>query len=253
MHEQTPRFWDIFFEIFESLPRQGVGSRACTARALALCADLPPRPRIVDLGCGVGGQTLDLAELTQGTILAIDKHVPFVERLRQTVADRGLSDRIDARVGDMLQLDVPPHSFDLVWSEGAFFNIGIESALRIGRELLRPRGHIAFSDAVWGRENPPEEVRAAFAEYDTMRTVDQLLPVIADAGFELRGRFTLPASAWWDDFYTPMEALIAERRRRYAGDSEAQRALDNLAAEADMHRRYADYYPYVFFVARLKS
>jgi SAM-dependent methyltransferase len=253
MHESTPRFWEIFLELFESLPRQGVGGRQYTARALALCGDLPRTPAIIDLGCGVGAQTFDLAELTDGTIVAIDKHAPFVERLRQTVAARGLAGQIDARVGDMLQLDLPPHSFDLVWSEGAVYNVGIERALQVGRGLLRPRGHLAFTDAVWGRDNPPEEVKAAFAEYPTMRPIDQILPLFAAAGFDLLGHFTLPSAAWWDDFYTPMLARIGEMRARYTGDDEAQRALDNIAAETEMHRKYADYYPYVFFVARLKA
>ena len=46
------------FEVFEALPRQGPGDRACAERALALCDELPATPRILDLGCGVGAQTM---------------------------------------------------------------------------------------------------------------------------------------------------------------------------------------------------
>jgi hypothetical protein len=42
MTEPTPRFWEVFFEVYEAQPRQGPGNRECTARALALCRDLPP-------------------------------------------------------------------------------------------------------------------------------------------------------------------------------------------------------------------
>jgi len=77
MNEPPPRFWPIFFELYESLPRQGPGSRDCAARALALCRDLPPTPAVLDLGCGVGGQTLHLAELLPGVIItALDSHAP---------------------------------------------------------------------------------------------------------------------------------------------------------------------------------
>ena len=55
MSEPTPRFWQIFFEVFETIPRQGPVDRACTAEALALCHDLPASPAVIDLGCGVGG------------------------------------------------------------------------------------------------------------------------------------------------------------------------------------------------------
>jgi len=54
--------------VFESLPRQGPGNRDCAARVLRLCAGLPLTPMIVDLGCGVGGQTLHLAGLTNQAI-----------------------------------------------------------------------------------------------------------------------------------------------------------------------------------------
>ncbi|MHB9004775.1 MAG: SAM-dependent methyltransferase, partial [Coriobacteriia bacterium] len=105
MIEITPRFWSVFFEVYEGLPRQGPGNRDCASRALGLCQDLPASPAILDLGCGVGGQTLHLAELTSGTIVAIDRHAPSVERLRTTVGERGIAQRVRPMVGDMAQPD----------------------------------------------------------------------------------------------------------------------------------------------------
>lgn len=49
---------------------------------------------MLDLGCGVGGQTLYLAELTAGSIVAIDNHAPSIERLQATIAERGFSQRV---------------------------------------------------------------------------------------------------------------------------------------------------------------
>ncbi len=66
MGKPSERFWQILIEVFEALPRQGPGNRACTQRALALCRDLPPVPKILDLGSGIGAQSLHLAELTAG-------------------------------------------------------------------------------------------------------------------------------------------------------------------------------------------
>jgi SAM-dependent methyltransferase len=114
MTEATPRFWEVFFEVFEALPRQGPGNRDCAARALALCRDLPSQPSVLDMGCGVGGQTLHLAELTSGFIVAIDNHAPFIDRLTATVAARGLTQRIRPLVADMTAAGSPPASFDLV-------------------------------------------------------------------------------------------------------------------------------------------
>ena len=251
MTEPGPRFWEIFFEVFESLPRQGPGNRACAARALSLCSELERVPTILDLGCGVGGQTLQLAGMTSGTIVAVDNHRPSIERLRATIAERGLSERMSAIVGDMANLEQPSESFDLIWSEGALYSIGLRRALDVCHRLLRPGGYLVFTDAVWRKENPPPELRAVFEpEYPTMGSADDDVAAIHESGFEIVGRFTLPDEAWWGDFYTPMEARIGELRGRYAADREALAILDQLAEEPELHRRYSEFYAYEFFVAR---
>ncbi|MDE0044739.1 MAG: hypothetical protein OXU19_02595 [bacterium] len=51
----------LFFKLFSGLPRQGPGSAADTRRALGFVPDVGPRTRILDIGCGTGGQTLVLA------------------------------------------------------------------------------------------------------------------------------------------------------------------------------------------------
>ena len=251
MNGPSPRFWPIFFELYESLPRQGPGNRVCAARALRLCRDLPPSPTVLDLGCGVGGQTLHLAELTSGPIVAMDIHVPSVERLWATVAARGLARRVWPVVGDMAHPALLPESFDLVWSEGALYNIGIANALRVCRGLLRSGGQLVFSDAVWRKDNPPPEVKASFdLDYPAMGWVPDVLALIANGGFDLLGHFTLPDDAWWDDFYRPMQRRIEELRCKYAADSEALAVCDQLEQEPELHRMYSDYYAYEFFVVR---
>ena len=101
MTQLGPRFWEIFFEVYEPLPRQGPGNLASAAMALGLCRELKESPAIIDLGCGASGQTLQLAELTSGPIVAIDSHAPSIERLQAAVAERGLLRRVTALVGDM--------------------------------------------------------------------------------------------------------------------------------------------------------
>lgn len=251
MAEPTPRFWEIFHEVFGPLPRQGPGSRACAARALALCRELPPCPAVVDLGCGAGGQTLHLAELCAGRIVALEAREPALARLRAALLARGLERRVLPLVGDMRAPPLPDASLDLVWSEGALYSVGLEPALRVCHDLLRPGGYLAFTDAVWRRPDPPPAVKASFdLDYPTMGAVPDVLATIARAGFTRLDHFTLPDDAWWDDFYTPMERRIEELRRHHAGDAEALAALDQLAEEPAMHRRHADYYAYEFFVAR---
>ncbi|WP_040418754.1 SAM-dependent methyltransferase [Desulfonatronospira thiodismutans] len=251
MNEPAPRFWEIFFEVYETLPRQGPGNRASAVRALALCRYLSKSPAILDLGCGVGGQTLYLAELTPGSIVAVDSHTPSIEHLQAAIAQHGLSKRVTAMVKDMDRLEQTPGSFDLIWSEGALYSIGLQHALYLCYGLLSPGGYLVFTDAVWRKENAPAEVKAGFdLDYPDMGWVGDDVASILDCGFDLVGHFTLPDEAWWEDFYTPMEARIESLRSKYAGDDEVSAILDQLAREPEMHRLYCDYYAYEFFVAR---
>ncbi|EFO80103.1 Methyltransferase type 11 [Oscillochloris trichoides DG-6] len=255
MNQPHSRFWEIFFQVYEELPRQGPGSRDCASQALSLCTHLPTNPTILDLGCGVGGQTLHLAELLPTAVIgAIDSHAPSVARLQAKIEARGLSERIRATVGDMSIPDVHNASIDLVWSEGALYNIGLPNALRICHDLLRPGGYLAFTDAVWRKEGPPPEVRDSFdLDYPEMGWVTHDIAAIQAAGFDLVGHFTLPDEAWWADFYTPMMQRITELRTTYAEDGEALAILEEIATEPAMHREYAEYYAYEFFVARRPS
>jgi SAM-dependent methyltransferase len=183
--------------------------------------------------------------------VAIDSHAPSIERLKAAVEERGLSQRVNAIVGNMARPGQPLGAFDLIWSEGALYNIGLLDALRVCHGLLRPGGYLAFTDAIWRRKNPPPAVKAGFdVDYPTMGWLDDDIAAIQDCGFELVGHFTLPDEAWWDDFYTPMETRITELRGKYVGDADASAILDQLAEEPEMHRHYSDFYAYQFFVAR---
>ncbi|MDX9720186.1 MAG: class I SAM-dependent methyltransferase [Myxococcota bacterium] len=272
MTPESERFWPIFLEVYTALPRQGPGNRAAAERALELLGLLSPLQRVLDLGCGVGAQTLYLSELLgiaptqhaspassqkqQGqtpalpSILAVDLYLENIERLQAAIEQRGLQSRVKAQVGDMSALELSPESFDLLWSEGALYSIGLAPALETCFELLRPGGALVFTDAVWRKPEPPEAVRASFDfDYPTMGTVQDDLRLIEEAGFELVGHFTLPDEAWWEDFYTPMEARVAVLRQKYVDDPEALEILAQVQAEVDMHRAYSEYYAYEYFIA----
>ncbi len=153
----------IFFEIFELLPRQGPGDDASTKKAFQKLTELPKSPEILDIGCGVGKQTLDLAKLTSGKITALDNHYPFIEILKRNISQAGYSSRVKCVVGDMASMDFVDKSFDLIWSEGSVFIMGFENALKSWRRLLRPGGYMAVSELVWFKEDAPKEIKDFFA------------------------------------------------------------------------------------------
>jgi cyclopropane fatty-acyl-phospholipid synthase-like methyltransferase len=65
---------------------------------------LTPDQRILDIGCGSGAQTIDIARATPAQIVAVDNHAPFVSQLARRSTEFGFADRIEARGGDMNDL-----------------------------------------------------------------------------------------------------------------------------------------------------
>ena len=250
----TPdRITTLFFELFSELPRQGPGAAASTLRALALVPGVGPWTRVLDVGCGTGGQTRVLAQSAPVRIVAVDNHPPFVDVLNREARKLGIADRLEARVADMRRLDFAAGSFDLIWCEGAIYNVGVEAGLRDWRRLLAPGGHIGLTEVCWRKPNPPAECAAFWTqEYPAIRDAPALLEAIDGCGYETVGHFPLPASAWWDDYYGPLQANVTAFRKRHRHLPEAQELAEQCQREIDVWHAYSDFYGYEFFVVRAR-
>lgn len=247
----SERSFQFFLLFHHGIPRQGPGTPGATADAFRRVQPLlPPSPAILDLGCGCGGQTVTIASLSPGTILAIDRYPPFIEELKRRVAERGLAGRVAARVGDMNALDLPPESFDLIWCEGALFVLGFERGLRTLRPLLRGRGVVVASEATWLRplEEVPRDVLEFWAEaYPAMTNVEGNLAIARAAGFTPLDHFTLPEEGW-TAYIDPLERRMNDVLAQHPGDRDAAEAANRERREFAMFRKNLRYFGYEFFL-----
>jgi len=249
--DRDVRRWARFFEIFETVPRGGPGDPESTRRALAMMTHMPAQPRALDLGCGPGGGSANLADLTGGRVTALDLHAPFVVQQAAAARPLGLAPRLDPVCADMSAAPFPPAAFDLVWSEGALYTIGFRAGLDVCRRLAKPGGYIAVSEAVWTVPDPPGEVaRWWTAQYADIASIDAKAATVSDAGIDLIGHFTLPRTAWWEHFYVPIKKRLDECRRAWASDGPGLEAVAEFDTEIEMFERWGHTYSYEFFVAR---
>lgn len=247
----------IFWEIHSGLTREAPGDARSTRQAFSLMSDLPIRPKILDIGCGPGSQTLVLAaladsEITAPEITAVDTHQSYLDELTRRATERGLSDRITTANADMHALDFPDGSFDVLWAEGSIYIIGFEDGLKRWRRLLKAGGYLAATEVSWLKTNPPAEVLDFWENaYPGMQTVEGNLDIIRRAGYDVVDSFALPGSAWWDEYYNPIEEKLRALREKYADDEAALAVIATEQAEIDLYRNYGDYYGYVFYVMRV--
>ena len=151
--------FNLICEYFSNVKRQGPGSPEATIRALHFIDNLTPQSRIADLGCGTGGQTMTLAQNAPGHITGLDLFPDFINIFNRNAQALGLSGRVKAIVGSMVEtLPFEKESLDLIWSEGAIYNIGFEQGLNEWRQYLRKGGYIAVSEASWFTPQRPAEI-----------------------------------------------------------------------------------------------
>ncbi len=242
---------NIFFEIHSDMPRQGPGDLESTRRAFSALKNLPNNPKILDVGCGPGNQTLDLAELSTGVIHAVDNHQPFIDQLQRQVNSLKYEERVFPQNGDMFNLQFSPAEFDVIWSEGAIYIIGFEKGLRQWKRFLKDGGYVAVTEISWLKPNPPDELDEFWTrEYPAIQSIEANLNVARSAGYQVVDYFALPENAWWDDYYNPLQQRIQLLREKYKGDEIAARVFALEEKEMAFYRKYSDYYGYVFYVLK---
>jgi len=218
-----------------------------TRKAFHMLPELD-KPRILDVGCGSGVPTMELARLSNGQITGLDINQPLLDRLARKVEKAGLSDRVKTVNCSMFDMDFPDGSFDIIWAEGSTFVIGFERALKEWRCFLKPKGCLVAHEFIWSRPDPPQEVYNYWKKLAAsgIRTVREYLEQIPAGSYDVIGYFTLPDDAFWIDYYGPLENRIQELRPKYINDSRALEVLDAEQREIDLSRKYHEWYGSAF-------
>lgn len=122
--------------------------RTAENSAAYLLPHLAPGQTLLDVGCGPGTVTIDLAgRVAPGDVVGVDTSAAVVEAAAKAAADAG-TPNVTFQVGDAYALDFPDDSFDVVHAHQVLQHLSDPvAALREMRRVAKPGGVVAVRDA----------------------------------------------------------------------------------------------------------
>jgi len=243
--------FSLICEYFSNLERQGPGSPDVTLKALGFIDNLTDNSNIADIGCGTGGQTMVLASHAPGYITGIDLFPAFIDLFNANVCKHNLQQRVNGTVGSMDSLPFEKESLDLIWSEGAIYNIGFERGLKEWRKFLKPGGYIAVSEASWFTEERPVEIDSFWNDaYPEIATIAHKVKQMQQTGYVPVATFILPENCWTEHFYWQQAAVQTAFLEKYAGNAKAEEFIANERREAALYEQFKAFYGYAFYIGK---
>jgi SAM-dependent methyltransferase len=244
---------DLRRELYQGLGEASSAGLDFTRKAFQMLPALD-RPTILDIGCGQGRATLELARLSGGLVVGLDIDRPALEVLSRRIEQEGLAAQVQVVRGSMFELDFPDERFDIIWAEGSLHFIGFEKGLRAWRRLIKPGAFLVVHEGAWLRPAPPQAIvdrwQPVFPEINTVPGYTEQLP---RHGYRLIGHFALPEEFWWLNYYALLEERICKLRQTYAHNPAIQRVLDKEQHEVDLYREHLRWYGSAFLVMQKSS
>lgn len=242
---------NLICEYFSNVERQGPGSPEVTVKALSFIDNLTRDSQIADIGCGTGGQTMVIAENTLGNITGIDLFPTFIDLFNHNAKENNFQDRVKGIVGSMDDLPFKNEELDLIWSEGAIYNIGFERGLLEWREFLKTGGYIAVSEASWFTDERPAEIHEFWMDaYPGIDTIPNQTEQMQKAGYIPVASFIIPENCWTKHFYDPQVPAKENFLKKHAGNKTAEDFIANQQHEMQLYYKYKAYYGYVFYIGK---
>lgn len=238
-------------EYFSHIERQGPGSPEATLKALSFIDNLNEQSRIADLGCGTGGQTMVLAQHAPGQITGLDMFPKFIDIFNSNAGKLGLQERVKGITGTMDNLPFEKESFDLIWSEGAIYNIGFEQGLNEWKQYLKENGYIAVTEASWFTDERPDEINDFWMKAEpSIDTIPKKVAQMQKAGYIPVATFILPENCWTEHYFAPQAKAQEKLLKKYAGNKAAEDFMAFARHEKELYQKYKKFYGYVFYIGK---
>ena len=175
----------------------------------------------------------------------------FLTELENRAVSDGLAGRIETLPASMETLPFQDNELDVIWSEGAIYNIGFEAGLRAWRRFLKPGGILAVSELTWLTQERPKSLTDHWeTAYPEVGLASEKLAHLEATGYEVLGYFPLSQDCWLDMYYGPMQQRFPAFLDKHAHSEHAQALVAAEQAEIALYEENAAYVSYGFYVAR---
>lgn len=192
-----------------------------------------------------------LAQHAPGSICGIDLFPDFIKLFNSNAHKYGLENRVEGIVASMENLPFQREELDLIWSEGAIYNIGFERGLNEWRKFLKTGGYIAVSEASWFTEERPDEIQDFWLDaYPEIDTISNKIAQMQRAGYVPIASFVLPENCWTEHFYAPQVEARKAFLEKYPGNKMVEDLIVSEQHEAELYQKYKEYYGYVFYIGK---
>ena len=242
----------LLIDLHKNASRQGPGGDAETEKALSLAMINRTAPlKIVDMGCGTGASTLLLARLLEARITAVDLLQDFLEVLEDKAENMGVIEKVTTLCRSMDNLPFGDEEYDVIWSEGAIYNLGFEKGVKDWRRYLKPGGLLVVSEITWITASRPSELQHYWeGEYPEIDVASSKIAVLEKNGYSPIGYFVLPEHCWLDNYYRPMQDSFNDFLNRNGNSEEARALVEAEKREIELYENYKTHYSYGVYIAR---
>jgi ubiquinone/menaquinone biosynthesis C-methylase UbiE len=242
----------LLVDLHKRAKRQGPGGDVETKMAIDLALIDKAAPlKIADIGCGTGASAMQLGRSLNATITAIDFLSEFIEVLKLNAEQEGLDKKINPMVCSMDSLPFSEEKLDVIWSEGAIYNIGFEKGITYWRRFLKPNGILVVSEITWTTDNRPSEIETYWvSEYPEIDTASSKFNILEKSGYTPIAYFTLSERCWLDNYYRPMQSTFSEFLDRHSYIEKAQEIVEAEKKEIALYEKYKAYYSYGVYIVR---
>jgi ubiquinone/menaquinone biosynthesis C-methylase UbiE len=187
-----------------------------------------PSPSILDIGCGSGIPTVQLAIISKGKVIAVDIDRKALQKLKEKIKILHLSGHITPVRRSLHKLRFKNNTFDIIWAEGSVTDIGFEKALKKWRRFIKTGGFLVIHDEI----NDYKKKITRIPEYH----------------FTLIHHFIIQERVWLKEYFIPLKQRIIELQAHYKNKQGIMKILKQEEEEINLFTKTPEKLASLFYI-----